>query len=268
MNEHTITRQIEIKAPVAKVWDALVDYKKFGTWFRVNLESPFVVGKKNYGHITWPGYEDVKWEAEVKAMETNKLFSFSWPHGKNYEDNPNSNHWTLVEFRLEEIPGGTLLTVTESGLEKLPPDRRSEAYRDNSGGWSIQVKNIKEFTEGRTKAAQDFLTMVAAGKVSDAYKKFIADDFVHHNQYFKGDRQSLMTAMIGANETNPNKKIDIRKVHQDGDTVMTMSHVKQNPDDLGGAVVHIYRFEGDKVVELWDVGQQLAKDSPNKNGPF
>jgi uncharacterized protein YndB with AHSA1/START domain/predicted SnoaL-like aldol condensation-catalyzing enzyme len=268
MNEDRIIRHIEINAPVAKVWDALTDHRKFGEWFRVKLESPFEVGKTVLGSITWPDYEGVKWEAVIQKIEPMTLFSYMWPHGKNDEENKDERFWTLVEFRLEEIPNGTMLTITESGLNRLPPDRRSESFRGNSGGWTIQVRNIKEFAEGIKEAAANFLKMVAAGKISEAYDTYISPSFIHHNQYFKGDRESLRIAMTEAGRANPNKTIEIRKVIEDNGIVTTLSHVRQKPDDRGGIVVHMFRFQDGKVVELWDVGQPLAEDSPNENGPF
>jgi predicted SnoaL-like aldol condensation-catalyzing enzyme len=118
------------------------------------------------------------------------------------------------------------------------------------------------------KAATTFLQMIADRKISEAYDQFIAPHFIHHNQYFKGDRESLRKAMEEAGFKNPHKKLEIKKVFEDGDTVITFSHIRQNPDDLGGAVVHMFRFEGDQVAELWDLGQPILKDSPNENGVF
>lgn len=118
------------------------------------------------------------------------------------------------------------------------------------------------------EAATSFLKSVAAGKIREAYERFIAPDFIHHNQYFKGDRQSLMLAMEEASKMNPNKVFEIKKIYEDGSTVVTHSHIRQKPEELGAAVVHIFRFSGDKVVELWDLGQALQKDSPNQYGPF
>jgi predicted SnoaL-like aldol condensation-catalyzing enzyme len=120
----------------------------------------------------------------------------------------------------------------------------------------------------RKESAMAFLKMVADRNIREAYENFIAENFVHHNQHFKGDRQSLMTAMEEAGAKNPNKILDIKKAFEDGDTVITLSHVRQNPDDLGAAVVHIFRFDNDKVVELWDLGQPLTKDSINEYGMF
>jgi predicted SnoaL-like aldol condensation-catalyzing enzyme len=121
----------------------------------------------------------------------------------------------------------------------------------------------------RKESAVAFLRMAGMGKTDEAYARFIAPKFIHHNQYFKGDRQSLKTAMDEAHTTSPNKLIDVKNVFEDGDFVITHSLVvRGNPSDPDIAVVHIFKFEGDKVVELWDLGQLLSKDSPNENGAF
>ena len=120
----------------------------------------------------------------------------------------------------------------------------------------------------RKESATAFLTMAASGAIGEAYDKFISPGFTHHNQYFKGDRQSLMTAMEEARDKIPKKALEIKKVYEDTDAVITLSHVKQNPNDTGAAVVHIFRFEGSQVAELWDLGQAIIEDSPNENGVF
>jgi predicted SnoaL-like aldol condensation-catalyzing enzyme len=117
------------------------------------------------------------------------------------------------------------------------------------------------------EAAQSFLRMAGMGQVQEAYDQYIAPSFIHHNQYFKGDRQSLMDAMREASKATPNKSIEIRRVYEDGDTVITHSVVtRQRPDAPPIVVVHIFRFEQDRIVELWDLGQPVSKDSPNQNG--
>jgi len=112
-----------------------------------------------------------------------------------------------------------------------------------------------------------FLKMAGSGDVQNAYDKYVALSFVHHNQYFKGDRQSLLNAMKEASVKSPNKSIDVKHMYEDGNTVVTHSLVtRQNPEEPGIVVVHIFRFESDQIVELWDVGQVISKDSPNENG--
>jgi uncharacterized protein YndB with AHSA1/START domain len=145
-----IEKQVELKAPISRVWRALTDYREFGQWFRVELDGPFVPGQVSRGHITYPGYEHVKWEAVVQKMEPERLFSFTWPHTKSldparYSSDYSNAPTTLVEFRLEKIKNGTLLRVTESGFDKLPGDFRLEAFRRNEGGWAEQLKNIEGY---------------------------------------------------------------------------------------------------------------------------
>ena len=149
MARDRIEKRIELKAPISRVWRALTDYQEFGELFRVKLEGPFAVGQVSRGQITYPGYEHVKWEAHVEKMEPERLFSFTWPHAKSlakadYSPDDSKEPTTLVEFRLEKTPKGTLLVVTESGFDKLPSDRREKAYRGNEGGWTEQMKNIEK----------------------------------------------------------------------------------------------------------------------------
>ncbi|MGA2459185.1 MAG: SRPBCC family protein [Terriglobales bacterium] len=143
MNNH-IEKRIELKAPVSRVWRALTDYQEFGQWFRVKLDGPFVAGQVSRGRITHPGYEHVKWEAVVQKMEPEGLFSFTWhPCAIDPQKDYSMETPTLVEFRLEKTTNGTLLVLTESGFDKIPSDRRLEAFRRNDGGWTQQMKNIE-----------------------------------------------------------------------------------------------------------------------------
>jgi uncharacterized protein YndB with AHSA1/START domain len=138
-----IEKRIELKAPLARVWRALTDHGEFGAWFRVRLEAPFQVGRVAQGQITYPGYEHVKWEATIEAMEPERLFAFVWhPYAVDPTIDYSQEPTTRVEFRLEPRGTGTLLIVTESGFDAIPKERRFEAYRMNDGGWSEQMKNI------------------------------------------------------------------------------------------------------------------------------
>jgi uncharacterized protein YndB with AHSA1/START domain len=142
---NTIRKQIELRAPVSRVWRALTDHREFGEWFRVKLDGPFVAGQVSRGHITYPGYEHVQWEAVVQKIEPERLFSYTWhPYAIDPKVDYSSEPQTLVEFQLEKTANGTRLTITESGFEKLRDDkRRLEAFRMNDGGWTEQVRNIE-----------------------------------------------------------------------------------------------------------------------------
>jgi uncharacterized protein YndB with AHSA1/START domain len=143
-----IEKTIELKAPVSRVWRALTDHREFGTWFRVRIDGPFVVGEASRGQITHPGFEHVRWEAVVQKMEPERLFSFTWhPYAVDPNEDYSKEPPTLVEFTLEKTAKGTLLRVVESGFDKLPSKRRAEAFRMNEGGWSAQIKNIARHVE-------------------------------------------------------------------------------------------------------------------------
>ncbi|MBV7504880.1 nuclear transport factor 2 family protein [Bacillus sp. sid0103] len=116
--------------------------------------------------------------------------------------------------------------------------------------------------------AVSFLQLVASGKVREAYQTFISPDFRHHNPYFRGDAESLMLAMEENAAINPNKILEVKLAIQENDKVAVYSHVRQHPEDLGGAVVHIFRFQDNQIVELWDIGQPIPEDSQNENGMF
>ena len=148
MEETVIRKQIEIAAPIPRVWQALTDHQQFGAWFRVKLDGPFIAGQTSTGYITWPGYEHLRWEAVVQKLEPERYFSFTWhPYSIDPAVDYSQETPTLVEFTLEPTSVGTLLTVTESGFENIPAHRRSEAFLRNDGGWSQQVGNIKSFAE-------------------------------------------------------------------------------------------------------------------------
>ncbi|WP_404445734.1 nuclear transport factor 2 family protein [Sutcliffiella horikoshii] len=118
------------------------------------------------------------------------------------------------------------------------------------------------------EAAISFLQLVASGKIREAFERHIATDFCHHNPYFRGDAESLMQAMEENAAQSPNKTLEVKHAIADGNTVVVHSHIKQHPDDTGAAVVHIFRFEGDRIVEMWDVGQAIPEESPNEHGMF
>jgi uncharacterized protein YndB with AHSA1/START domain len=144
--EHRIEKRIELQAPVSRVWRALTNHQEFGEWFRVKLDGPFVPGQVARGHITYPGYEHLKWEVVVQKMEPERLFSFTWhPYAVDPQIDYSQETPTLVEFRLEKTATGTLLVLTESGFDKIPSDRRLEAFRMNDGGWTQQMKNVETY---------------------------------------------------------------------------------------------------------------------------
>jgi uncharacterized protein YndB with AHSA1/START domain len=144
-----IEKEILLRAPRSRVWRALTDAEQFGSWFRVKLDGGFAVGERVTGRITYPGYEHLTFEATVERMDAEQLFAFRWhPYAVDPKVDYSAEPSTLVEFRLEEKPEGTLLRVVESGFERLPPGRRDEAFRSNSQGWDEQLQNIRRHVAG------------------------------------------------------------------------------------------------------------------------
>jgi len=143
-----IEKTIDLNAPIERVWRAVSDHKEFGTWFRVELEAPFVVGEEARGRIGYPGYEHLTWKAVVVAIEPPGRFAFTWhPYGVDPDVDYDQEEPTLVEFLLEPAGAGTRLSIIESGFDKIPAHRRGEALRMNDGGWTQQAQNIKTHVE-------------------------------------------------------------------------------------------------------------------------
>ena len=150
METTTSTDRIEktatLTAPRARVWQAIADARQFGEWFRVRLDGEFAVGATIRGHITYPGYEYITMEVVVERMEPERFFSYRWhPYAIDPKVDYSPEPMTLVEFTLEDAPGGTRLTIVESGFDRVPLSRRAEAFRMNSDGWSEQLQNIERY---------------------------------------------------------------------------------------------------------------------------
>lgn len=123
-------------------------------------------------------------------------------------------------------------------------------------------------SESPKQIAMDFLLTVVSGQVRQAYERYVAADFRHHNAWFPGDAASLMAGMEDSARKQPDKSFDIQFAIAEGDRVAVYSRLRQYPGHPGIAVVHMFRIDGGKIVELWDVGQAVPDDSPNQNGMF
>jgi uncharacterized protein YndB with AHSA1/START domain len=143
-----IEKSVVLDAPIERVWQALTDHEEFGQWFRVKLDGPFVVGQPTTGRMTYPGYNDVKWESLTETMDPPRLFVFTWPCPEGLHTAPDARASRMrVEFRLEATATGTRVTVTESGFAGMPADRRTDAMRQIEEGWEEQMRNIKAYLD-------------------------------------------------------------------------------------------------------------------------
>jgi uncharacterized protein YndB with AHSA1/START domain len=139
-----IEKRVTLRAPRARVWRALTNAEEFGAWFGAKLEGEFAEGATMRGRITIKGYEHVQMEMHVERIQPERLFSYRWhPYAIDAKVDYSAEPTTLVEFRLDEAEGGTLLTIVESGFDRLPASRRAEAFRMNDAGWTGQAKNIE-----------------------------------------------------------------------------------------------------------------------------
>lgn len=151
MQAHTVStdrieKQIDLKAPVSRVWRAITDHREFGEWFRTRVEAPFVVGRTVRGQVLHPGYEHVTVVITPAEIVPETLFSYHWhPNALDMTVDYSSETPTLVEFRLEAIAEGTRLVIVESGFDQLPAHRRDAAFRGNSNGWAGQITNIERY---------------------------------------------------------------------------------------------------------------------------
>ena len=123
-------------------------------------------------------------------------------------------------------------------------------------------------TEQNKESAINFLRLASSGRVREAYMKFIGEGFKHHNPYFEGSAEALEAGMQENADQNPEKSLDVKLALAEGDLVAVYSEVHHRAGDRGAAVMHIFRFENGRIVEMWDVGQGVPDESPNQFGMF
>jgi uncharacterized protein YndB with AHSA1/START domain len=160
MNTDRIEKKVLLRAPLKRVWRALSDSAEFGLWFGMKFSGPFAPGARMQGVLTpttvdpevargQKNYEGMKFEFTIERMEPERLFSFRWHPGAvdpnvDYSVEPT----TLVVFELTEQADGVLLTLTESGFDRIPLARRAKAFTDNDGGWTEMMTIIEKYVHG------------------------------------------------------------------------------------------------------------------------
>jgi len=141
-----IEKRVEVRATRSRVWRAITTAKEFGEWFRVNLDGEFAEGATVRGRITHKGYEHVMLEMLVERIEPERYFSYRWhPNPLDPAVDYSAEPTTLVEFMLEDAEGGTVITIVESGFDRIPAARRAEAFRSNEQGWAGEIKNLAQY---------------------------------------------------------------------------------------------------------------------------
>jgi uncharacterized protein YndB with AHSA1/START domain len=157
MTPDRIEKKVLLRAPRQRVWRALSDATEFGAWFGVRFDGPFAPGALLHGVVVpttadpevarkQKEYEGAPFDITVERMDPERLFSFRWhPFAIDPAVDYAAEPTTLVVFTLDEQEGGVLLTVTESGFDGIPLERRARAFQANEGGWALQVRMIERY---------------------------------------------------------------------------------------------------------------------------
>jgi uncharacterized protein YndB with AHSA1/START domain len=158
-----IEKCVLLRAPRERVWRAISDSKQFGSWFGVEFDGPFVAGASIVGKMVPTSvdseiakrqepYRGYRFEFQVDRVEPMRLFSFRWhPFAMDSKVDYSKEPTTLVAFLLDEVSDGTKLTVTESGFDQIPLERRAKAFAANEGGWTAQMKLIEKYLAQHAK---------------------------------------------------------------------------------------------------------------------
>ena len=157
MSTDRIEKKILLRAPLKRVWSALSEATEFGTWFGMKFDGHFTPGARVRGTIVGTKvdsevakaqkqYQGIPFEITIDRMEPERLFSFRW-HPNAVEPGVDYSHepTTLVVFTLEQVANGVMLTVTESGFDQIPLERRARAFTANEQGWGMVVKLIEKY---------------------------------------------------------------------------------------------------------------------------
>lgn len=141
-----IEKEVILNSPRSRVWRALTDVTQFNTWFGVSLTEPFTPGAEVSGKLNIRNYDHLTMTIWIETMEPERFFSFRWhPYAIDEKVDYSNEPTTLVSFTLEEMAGGTRLTIVESGFDAIPESRRAKAFSMNSSGWTGQAENIRKF---------------------------------------------------------------------------------------------------------------------------
>lgn len=157
-----IEKSVLLPQPRDRVWRAVSDAQQFGSWFGVAFDGPFASGARLTGKIVPTSVDpDIAklqqphagkpFEFFVEQIQPQQRIAFRWhPFAIDPTVDYGSEPKTLIEFELQDKPGGTLLTITESGFDQVPASRREAAYQANDGGWAMQASLIRKFLAGQT----------------------------------------------------------------------------------------------------------------------
>ncbi|WP_343616452.1 SRPBCC family protein [Novosphingobium sp.] len=157
MNTDRIEKQIILRATRERVWQAISDSAQFGIWFGVEFDGPFVAGQAMIGRIVptqvdpdvarlQEPHRGTAFRIVVERIEPMEAFAFRWhPFAIDLAYDYEAEPMTLVTFGLSDVEDGVLLSITETGFDRLPMARRAQAWQANDGGWQHQTRLIERY---------------------------------------------------------------------------------------------------------------------------
>jgi len=168
--------------------------------------------------------------------------------------------WPLNVFSAEDAAAelGTLRTIASADLHNL-------VFQSD---YRIVPAITAPVQQTQKEIAVTFLQLVIAGAIREAYDRFVAPDFTSHNPFFGASANELMAAMEENHRTHPAKVLELQRIVEEGSLVVVHSRIRMQPGDQGVAAVHIFRFAGSRIVEIWDVGQAVPELTVNGAGMF
>lgn len=151
-----IEKQVLLRAPIERVWRAISDADQFGRWFGARFDGAFEAGARVAATIQGTEvdpevaqqqapYVGIAFDILVDRVEPPRHFSFRWHPGADPDPQVGDEARTLVSFDLEEVPEGTLLTIRETGFERISAERRAQVFEQNEGGWEAQATLVEKF---------------------------------------------------------------------------------------------------------------------------
>lgn len=162
MSTDEIRKRVVLRAPRARVWEALTDSRQFGTWFGCEFDEPFEAGARVHGRVVptrvdpdvaraQEPYAGLEFDVVVERIEPMTHFSFRWHPGDEGPDAQRPDEeMTTVTFEIADAEGGVLLTITESGFDRVPLERRAKVFEMNDGGWAAQATLIEKYVRDAT----------------------------------------------------------------------------------------------------------------------
>jgi uncharacterized protein YndB with AHSA1/START domain len=145
MIQDTIEREMVLRAPKERVYNAITQPEQIVKWFPEGIEGKLIAGERPVFDFGEYG----KFSIYVEASDPHDYFAYRWVSGSQFVPggfigDPLKMPNTLVEFRLEDAPEGTLLKLKESGFASLPAEYMEQALKDNNGGWDFMLERLQK----------------------------------------------------------------------------------------------------------------------------